>query len=142
MNQEYIEKKVVENGKNDSVTTESVFMIDKWTESKSSVNFKKSQERKNQIDQKSLHDYVKTIFSHHLYYADLGKILVDISAIQFDAEIASTSIALQKLFEETLEFAKKSQCYKIITNCNDTIKPLWEKYGFGRYENSMRVLDL
>ena len=47
----------------------------------------------------------------------------------------------EKLFEKSMEFANQFQCYKVITNCNDNIKPLWEKYGFRRYENSMR-LDL
>lgn len=46
-----------------------------------------------------------------------------------------------KLFKKAMECAKESNCYKIITNCRDSIKPIWEKHGFRSYENSMR-LDL
>ena len=43
-----------------------------------------------------------------------------------------------KLVLSLLEYAKKKQCYKTILDCNDNIKPFYEKIGFKYESNCMR----
>lgn len=45
----------------------------------------------------------------------------------------------QKLVKSLLEYAKKKGCYKIILDCADDLVPFYEKIGFKRYSNSMRI---
>ena len=37
-----------------------------------------------------------------------------------------------------LEYAKKKQCYKTILDCNDSVKPFYERIGFKYESNCMR----
>ncbi len=41
----------------------------------------------------------------------------------------------------TVEYAKKRGCYKVILDCGDELVPFYEKMGFQKTENQMR-LDL
>ena len=43
-----------------------------------------------------------------------------------------------KLVLSLLEYAKKKQCYKTILDCNDNVKPFYEKIGFKYESNCMR----
>ena len=43
-----------------------------------------------------------------------------------------------KLVLSLLEYAKKKQCYKTILDCNDNIKPFYERIGFKQESNCMR----
>ena len=43
-----------------------------------------------------------------------------------------------KLVLSLLEYAKKKQCYKTILDCDDNIKPFYEKIGFKYESNCMR----
>ena len=45
----------------------------------------------------------------------------------------------KKLVKSLLEYAKKKGCYKIILDCADDLVPFYEKIGFKRYSNSMRI---
>ena len=45
----------------------------------------------------------------------------------------------QKLVKSLLEYAKKKGCYKIILDCADDLVPFYEKIGFKRHSNSMRI---
>ena len=44
----------------------------------------------------------------------------------------------EKLIEYSLEYAKKTGCYKTILDCTDDVKPFYEKIGFKRHSNAMR----
>ena len=60
----------------------------------------KKQEEKI-VDQKILCDHIsEMIFTHHLYYINLEKILSSFSHTSFDTEIAKVSLALQKMYEK------------------------------------------
>jgi glucosamine-phosphate N-acetyltransferase len=43
-----------------------------------------------------------------------------------------------KLVLSLLDYAKKKQCYKTILDCNDSVKPFYEKIGFKYESNCMR----
>ena len=43
-----------------------------------------------------------------------------------------------KLVRSLLEYAKMRQCYKTILDCNDNVKPFYEKIGFKYESNCMR----
>jgi glucosamine-phosphate N-acetyltransferase len=43
-----------------------------------------------------------------------------------------------KLVLSLLEYAKMRQCYKTILDCNDNVKPFYEKIGFKYESNCMR----
>ena len=43
-----------------------------------------------------------------------------------------------KLVLSLLEYAKKKQCYKTILDCNDNVKPFYERIGFKYESNCMR----
>ena len=47
----------------------------------------------------------------------------------------------RKVIEELIEIARENKCYKVILDCADHNVPLYEKFGFEKWENSMR-LDL
>ncbi len=44
----------------------------------------------------------------------------------------------EKLILTSLDYAKNCGCYKTILDCNDEIKPFYEKIGFKKHSNSMR----
>jgi glucosamine-phosphate N-acetyltransferase len=41
--------------------------------------------------------------------------------------------------KKAVEYAEKSGCYKVILDCNDNNIPFYQKLGFRRYENCMRL---
>ena len=44
----------------------------------------------------------------------------------------------KKLILASLEYAKNANCYKTILNCQDSVKPFYEKIGFKRHSSEMR----
>jgi len=44
----------------------------------------------------------------------------------------------EQLVNAALEYAKNHGCYKTILDCDDNIKPFYEKIGFKRNSNAMR----
>lgn len=44
----------------------------------------------------------------------------------------------EKIMLAVLEYAKKQGCYKTILDCDDNVKPFYEKLGFKRHSNGMR----
>ncbi len=52
-------------------------------------------------------------------------------------ECEGTGIGI-KLVLSLLEYAKEKKCYKTILDCNDDIKPFYEKIGFRCESNCMR----
>jgi len=42
------------------------------------------------------------------------------------------------LMNSLLELAKDNNCYKIILDCSDELKPFYEKIGFKKHSNGMR----
>lgn len=44
----------------------------------------------------------------------------------------------EKIMLYTLEYAKKQGCYKTILDCDDAVKPFYERIGFKRHSNGMR----
>ena len=42
------------------------------------------------------------------------------------------------IIKAVLEYAKSQGCYKTILDCDDTVKPFYEKLGFSRHSNGMR----
>ena len=44
----------------------------------------------------------------------------------------------KKLITASLDFSKKSGCYKTILDCMDEIRPFYEKIGFKVHSNAMR----
>jgi glucosamine-phosphate N-acetyltransferase len=43
-----------------------------------------------------------------------------------------------KIMLAVLEYAKNQGCYKTILDCDDHVKPFYEKLGFKRHSNGMR----
>ena len=44
----------------------------------------------------------------------------------------------KELILQVLDYAKKNNCYKTILDCNDSVKPFYERIGFKRHSNCMR----
>jgi glucosamine-phosphate N-acetyltransferase len=44
----------------------------------------------------------------------------------------------EKIIEFVLEYAKNQGCYKTILDCDDKVKPFYEKIGFSHHSNGMR----
>jgi glucosamine-phosphate N-acetyltransferase len=44
----------------------------------------------------------------------------------------------EQLINYVLDYAKKNDCYKTILDCNDEVKPFYEKIGFKKHSNCMR----
>jgi glucosamine-phosphate N-acetyltransferase len=44
----------------------------------------------------------------------------------------------EKIVTYALEYAKKQGCYKTILDCDDNVKPFYEKIGFKKSSNGMR----
>jgi len=42
------------------------------------------------------------------------------------------------IIRAVLDYAKSQGCYKTILDCDDTVKPFYEKLGFIRHSNGMR----
>jgi glucosamine-phosphate N-acetyltransferase len=45
----------------------------------------------------------------------------------------------QEVVKELVNYAKKKGCYKTILDCSDELIPFYEKIGFKRHSNSMRI---
>lgn len=45
----------------------------------------------------------------------------------------------QQIVKELTKYAKKKGCYKTILDCSDELIPFYEKIGFKRHSNSMRI---
>lgn len=43
-----------------------------------------------------------------------------------------------KIMQAVLEYAKSQGCYKTILDCDDKVKPFYERLGFKRHSNGMR----
>ncbi|HEY8110864.1 MAG TPA: GNAT family N-acetyltransferase [Candidatus Nitrosotenuis sp.] len=43
-----------------------------------------------------------------------------------------------KIMQAALEYAKSQGCYKTILDCDDKVKPFYERLGFKRHSNGMR----
>jgi glucosamine-phosphate N-acetyltransferase len=44
----------------------------------------------------------------------------------------------EKIMLAVLEYAKNQGCYKTILDCDDNVKPFYEKLGFKKHSNGMR----
>jgi glucosamine-phosphate N-acetyltransferase len=44
----------------------------------------------------------------------------------------------EKIIKKALECARKEGCYKTILDCDNDVKPFYEKIGFVRHSNGMR----
>lgn len=42
------------------------------------------------------------------------------------------------IIKAVLEYAKSQGCYKTILDCDDSVRPFYEKLGFARHSNGMR----
>jgi glucosamine-phosphate N-acetyltransferase len=43
-----------------------------------------------------------------------------------------------RIIQTVLEYAKNQGCYKTILDCDDKVKPFYERLGFKRHSNGMR----
>ncbi len=43
-----------------------------------------------------------------------------------------------KIMQAALDYAKSQGCYKTILDCDDKVKPFYERLGFKRHSNGMR----
>lgn len=43
-----------------------------------------------------------------------------------------------KIMQAALEYAKSQGCYKTILDCDDKVRPFYERLGFKRHSNGMR----
>jgi len=43
-----------------------------------------------------------------------------------------------KIMQTALEYAKNQGCYKTILDCDDKVRPFYERLGFKRHSNGMR----
>ena len=66
-----------------------------------------------------------------------GGLVGHIEDVVVRKECEGTGIGI-KLVLSLLEYAKKKQCYKTILDCNDSVKPFYEKIGFKYESNCMR----
>ena len=66
-----------------------------------------------------------------------GGIVGHIEDVVVRKECEGTGIGM-KLILSLLEYAKRKKCYKTILDCNDDVKPFYEKIGFRYESNCMR----
>ena len=45
----------------------------------------------------------------------------------------------KSVMKESIKYAKKRNCYKIILDCSNEVKPFYEKFGFKKEDNHMRI---
>jgi glucosamine-phosphate N-acetyltransferase len=80
------------------------------------------------------------------------KLLVEQKFIHYGRKVGHIEdVAVRKGFEgkgvaseiikKIIPFAKQNGCYKIILDCKDNLLPFYQKFGFYKHENCMR-LDL
>jgi len=70
-------------------------------------------------------------FIHH------GGLVGHIEDVVVRSELQSKGIG-EQLVNAALEYAKNHGCYKTILDCDDNVKPFYEKIGFKRNSNAMR----
>ena len=66
-----------------------------------------------------------------------GGLVGHIEDVVIRKDYEGTGIGI-KLVLSLLEYAKNKQCYKTILDCNDNVKPFYEKIGFKYESNCMR----
>ena len=66
-----------------------------------------------------------------------GGLVGHIEDVVVRSELQSKGIG-EQLVNAALEYAKNHGCYKTILDCDDNIKPFYEKIGFKRNSNAMR----
>ena len=66
-----------------------------------------------------------------------GGLVGHIEDVVIRKDYEGTGIGI-KLVLSLLEYAKKKQCYKTILDCNDNVKPFYERMGFKYESNCMR----
>ena len=66
-----------------------------------------------------------------------GGLVGHIEDVVVRKECEGTGIG-KKLILSLLEYAKRKKCYKTILDCNDDVKPFYEKIGFRYESNCMR----
>ena len=77
-----------------------------------------------------------TLFIEQKFIHD-GGLIGHIEDVVVRKDCEGTGIGI-KLVLSLLEYAKKKQCYKTILDCNDNIKPFYERIGFKYESNCMR----
>jgi|TARA_B100000508_G_C11464236_1_gene280739 glucosamine-phosphate N-acetyltransferase len=65
-----------------------------------------------------------------------GKCVAHIEDVVVDSNFRRQGIAL-KLVNHVLQYAENNNCYKVILNCNDDVKPFYEKCHFKHKTNGM-----
>ncbi len=66
-----------------------------------------------------------------------GGLVGHIEDVVVRSELQSKGIG-EQLVNAALEYAKNHGCYKTILDCDDNVKPFYEKIGFKRNSNAMR----
>jgi len=66
-----------------------------------------------------------------------GGLVGHIEDVVVRSELQSKGIG-EQLVNAALEYAKNHGCYKTILDCDDNVKPFYEKIGFKRNSNGMR----
>ncbi len=66
-----------------------------------------------------------------------GGLVGHIEDVVVRSELQSKGIG-EQLVNAALEYAKNRGCYKTILDCDDNVKPFYEKIGFKRNSNAMR----
>ena len=68
---------------------------------------------------------------------NFGKV-AHIEDVVIDSKFRGNGLA-KKLINKLTSVSKKHNCYKIILNASDNVKPFYEKLGFIHHTNSMRI---
>lgn len=65
-----------------------------------------------------------------------GKCVAHIEDVVVDSHFRRQGIALE-LVNHVLQYAENHNCYKVLLNCNDEVKPFYEKCQFKHKTNGM-----
>ena len=71
-------------------------------------------------------------FIHHC--GQIGHIEEVVTGKQFEKQGVASA-----LMEKLIEVAQKRKCYKVILDCSDEVIPFYEKFGFKKKDNQMRL---
>jgi glucosamine-phosphate N-acetyltransferase len=77
-----------------------------------------------------------TLFVEQKFIHDGGKV-GHIEDVVVSKKLQGRGIG-EKIIEFVLEYAKNQGCYKTILDCDDKVKPFYEKIGFSHHSNGMR----
>ncbi|HIH46327.1 MAG TPA: GNAT family N-acetyltransferase, partial [Candidatus Nitrosotenuis sp.] len=77
-----------------------------------------------------------TLLIEQKFIHDGGKV-GHIEDVAISKEFQSIGIGVM-IIKEVLEYAKNQGCYKTILDCDEQVKPFYEKIGFSRHSNGMR----